>query len=85
MDMVDLIVVVCSLTAGNACQENHMLFESRGSLAQCMIEAQPYMARWIGDHPDVQIKTWRCAWPDSEQQDPPEKAERAATSAAPAR
>ncbi len=66
MDMVDLIVVVCSLTAGNACQEQHMFFESHGSLAQCMVEAQPYLARWIGDHPDVSIKNWRCAWPDSE-------------------
>ena len=65
MNMVDLIVMVCAL-AGGTCQEKHMLFESHGSLEQCMVEAQPYLAQWIGDHPDVEVKTWRCAWPDGQ-------------------
>ena len=31
MNMVDLIVMVCSLAAPSVCQERHMLFELHGS------------------------------------------------------
>lgn len=43
-----------------------MLFESAGSLKACMWEAQPYLAQWVGEHPDARIARFRCAWPEME-------------------
>jgi hypothetical protein len=43
-----------------------MLFEAHGSLSACMWEAQPYLAQWIGEHPDVRIASFRCDWPERE-------------------
>jgi len=35
-------------------------------LRACMMQAQPYLAQWVGEHPDVRVAKWRCAWPDQE-------------------
>ena len=66
MQWVDLIVLACSLADPGACKEYHLAFQSAGSLRGCMMQAQPYLARWIGDHPDERVARWRCAWPDEE-------------------
>lgn len=68
MDMVDLVVVLCSVLNPGACQERHILFESHGSLQACMMEAPPYLAQWIGEHPKLRVARWRCVWPDLEKQ-----------------
>jgi hypothetical protein len=31
-----------------------------------MMQAQPYLAQWVGEHPAYQVTRWRCAWPDQE-------------------
>lgn len=66
MNIVELIVLVCSLVNPNACSEKRFLFEANGSLRTCMVEAQPYLAQWIGDHPNTRIASFRCAWPEQE-------------------
>ena len=66
MNLVDLILMVCSLSDPGSCQEKHLLFESSGSLSACMWQAQPYMAQWVGAHPGVRVASWRCAWPETE-------------------
>ncbi len=67
MQLIDLILLACSLTDPTAC---HELFTSyvnpAGSLEACTIRAQPYLAQWAGDHPNFRIARWRCAWPDRE-------------------
>jgi hypothetical protein len=68
MNMVDLIVLLCSLANPTVCQERHMLFESHGSLETCMREAQPYLAQWISEHPDLRVARYRCDWPDRERE-----------------
>lgn len=65
--MVDLIVTLCLLAHPGSCRVRHMLFESSGSLAVCMWQAQPYLARWIGEHPNLRIVSYRCAWPETEK------------------
>jgi hypothetical protein len=69
MNVVDLIVIVCSIATPNACREEHLLFQMQGSLRGCMVQAQPYLAQWIGDHPNLLVVRWRCEWPDSEGKD----------------
>lgn len=66
MNLVELIVVVCSILSQNVCSEKHFVFESQGSLSNCMMEAQPHLAQWAGGHPNERIARWRCAWPDQE-------------------
>jgi len=68
MDMIDLVVLVCSLAAPGLCQERHLLFESQGSLQACMMQAPPYLAQWAGEHPNLRIARWHCAWPETEKQ-----------------
>ncbi len=66
MSLVELIVVVCSLLGSETCSEKHFLIEAHGSLATCMMQAQPYLAQWVGEHPNDRIARWRCAWPEQE-------------------
>ncbi|HTW28970.1 MAG TPA: hypothetical protein VME92_17725 [Acetobacteraceae bacterium] len=68
MNLVDLIVVICSLLNPTQCQEKHLLFQSQGSLRSCMIEAEPYLAQYMGEHPGYRVQRFRCAWPDTEDQ-----------------
>ncbi|HKM62159.1 MAG TPA: hypothetical protein VJY39_06685 [Acidisphaera sp.] len=66
MQWVELIVLACNLADPSACKEYHLMFQSAGSLRACMMQAQPYLAQWVGEHPDVRVAKWRCAWPDQE-------------------
>jgi hypothetical protein len=68
MDLVDLIVVACSLANPSACRDYHLLFPSSGSLQSCIMQAEPYLAKWAGEHPGLQIMRWHCAWPGDEDQ-----------------
>jgi hypothetical protein len=68
MQLIDLILLACSLTDPTACHEYHVLFQSAGSLEACTIRAQPYLAQWVGDHPNFRIARWHCAWPDREDE-----------------
>ncbi|MFL5253987.1 MAG: hypothetical protein ACJ8AI_14040 [Rhodopila sp.] len=66
MNIVELIVIVCSIIGPNSCSEKHFLLETSGSLKSCVMQAQPYLAAWIGDHPNDRIASWRCIWPEHE-------------------
>jgi hypothetical protein len=66
MNLVDLIVLVCSLANPTACREEHLLVETQGSLEACVMQAQPYLAHWIGEHPSLRIVRWHCEWPNAE-------------------
>lgn len=68
MNMVDLVLTVCLLVNPSDCRNEHLLFESRGSLFQCMMLAPTTIARWSGDHPAVKIIRWKCAFPDHGRQ-----------------
>lgn len=67
MDTVDLILTVClSANPGN-CRDEHLYFESRGSLFQCMILAPSEIAKWSQEHPGLKIVRWKCAFPSKER------------------
>jgi len=66
--MLVLIMTVCSLSAPDKCDEARLQFAADESLMQCMMQAQPYIAQWVGEHPDSQVKRWRCAYPEREGQ-----------------
>ena len=68
MQMVDLILLACTLANPGACHEHHLLFETEGTLRGCVFQAQPYLAQWAGEHPGLRVARWRCAWPDQEEE-----------------
>ncbi len=64
MNMVDLVMTVCLLANPSDCLDEHLYFESRGSLTQCLILAPAEIAKWTERHPDRKVVRWRCAFPD---------------------
>jgi hypothetical protein len=34
-----------------------------------MFEAQPFIAEWSGQHPDLRVTKWKCAWPGTKEGD----------------
>jgi hypothetical protein len=66
MQIVDLILAVCMISDPQRCRDEHLYFESHGSLRACMWEAVPTIAQWSGEHPQWQVKRFRCEWADGE-------------------
>lgn len=64
MPIVDLILAICMSGDPSVCREEHLYFESRGSLRHCMAEAIPTMAIWAGTHPGWRITRFHCEWPN---------------------
>lgn len=65
MNMVDLVLTVCLAANPANCRDEHLLFQSRGSLFQCMILAPAEIAKWSAEHPALKIVRWKCAFPDN--------------------
>ena len=67
MPTVALIMAVCMFSQPSSCREEHLYFESHGSLRACMAEAIPTMAEWAGTHPQWHIEKFHCEWADLEE------------------
>jgi hypothetical protein len=65
--MIELILTVCALHAPAQCDERRLQFASEESLMQCMLRAPPYIAQWSGEHPEIRVTRWRCAYPGDEK------------------
>ena len=59
--------MVCAIAHPDHCEDKHLQFAWRGSLRQCVMAAQPYMAQWIGEHPEWVIKNYHCDYPGREE------------------
>ena len=51
MGMIELIMTVCALAQPSQCEEQHLQYNWQGSVRQCAMNAQPYLAQWINEHP----------------------------------
>ena len=67
MGFIDLILTVCLLAAPQECRTEHLYFENRGSLTQCMFLAPPEIAKWAVEHPAHKVVRWKCAYPERER------------------
>jgi len=65
MNPIDLIVTVCAVLSPTTCEEQHLVFSNGGSPQQCAMEAPPYIAQWVGEHPKWTVVRWRCEYPHS--------------------
>ena len=68
MNLIDLVLLACSLANPGACHEYHLLIPAQGSLRACAMEAPPYLAQWIGEHPNFRVARWHCSWPGQEDE-----------------
>ena len=61
MDLVELVLTVCTLAQPIQCDERRLSFSSpSSSLRACMADAMPVIAQWSGEHPAVEVTRWRC-------------------------
>jgi hypothetical protein len=63
MDLMQLVITVCAVASPTNCQDTHLTFASQGSLMQCAMQAPPYIAQWIGQHPQWNAVRWHCEYP----------------------
>ncbi|MEM8958418.1 MAG: hypothetical protein AAGC86_11450 [Pseudomonadota bacterium] len=57
--MVELLFVACLSGAPEECRERSMLFSDVTPI-QCLMGAQPQLAKWVETHPNFTIQSWRC-------------------------
>ncbi len=63
--LIEIILTVCAIANPNNCEERALQFAWDGSINQCMMAAQPYIAQWIGQHPAWVARKWTCDYPVS--------------------
>jgi hypothetical protein len=66
MSLIELILTICTLAHPPSCEERHLSLVDEGSLMQCMTQAPPVIAEWVGSHPGRRVVKWRCSYPGSE-------------------
>jgi hypothetical protein len=67
LGMIEIILTVCAIANPANCEEKYLQFAWEGSLNQCMMAAQPYIAQWIGTHPQWIARKWTCEYPGNEK------------------
>jgi hypothetical protein len=65
--LIEIILTVCAIANPAHCEEKYLQFAFDGSLNQCMMAAQPYIAEWIGQHPGWIATKWSCDYPGSQK------------------
>jgi hypothetical protein len=67
MGLIELIVTVCAVSLPSQCEDQHFLFSAGMSLNQCVMNAQPYIAQWINEHPKWVAVRRRCGYGGSKE------------------
>ena len=67
MGLIELVVTVCVLALPSHCEDQHFPFSANMSLNQCVMNAQPYIAQWINEHPKLLAVRWRCDYGGSKE------------------
>jgi len=66
-NFIELILTVCTLSQPAACDERKLMLDAENvSMRGCVMNAMPYIAKWSGEHPGVEVTRWRCAPPGGE-------------------
>ncbi|MBD3680173.1 MAG: hypothetical protein HUJ27_17435 [Rhodobacteraceae bacterium] len=57
--MIELLFVACLAGSPEECHERSLIFTDKTPM-QCLMGAQPGLAKWVETHPNERIRTWRC-------------------------
>jgi hypothetical protein len=66
LNLIELILTVCTLTQPESCEERRLSFVDISSVTQCMKQALPAIAEWAISHPGRRVAKWRCSYSGSE-------------------
>lgn len=67
MSFIQLVLTVCALAQPGACEERRLTFSTENvSIIGCMLQAQPFIAQWTGEHPTLRVTRWRCVTPGAD-------------------
>lgn len=59
--MLELLVSVCLINEPSRCKDVSLTYSAEGmSQLQCVMGAQPEIAKWIEGHPNWVAKRWEC-------------------------
>ncbi len=59
--MIELALVVCLAAEPAKCKDVGLTYSSEDlTPQQCLLRAQPEIAKWVDTHPRWQVKRWSC-------------------------
>lgn len=58
--MLSIILSACLIADPAQCRDFKIQTDFRMPTKYCTMAAQPVVAQWSGDHPQWQIKAWKC-------------------------
>ncbi|WP_152474165.1 hypothetical protein [Roseovarius sp. THAF9] len=57
--MIELLFIACMANDPTQCRERSLIFTNVTPM-QCLMGAQPELAKWVVSHPNSRIRSWRC-------------------------
>ncbi|HRN89390.1 hypothetical protein [Hyphomicrobium sp.] len=58
--MLTIILSACLVANPSECRNFELPLAVEMDVRRCAMVAPPYFARWIDEHPQWQIKGWKC-------------------------
>ena len=59
--MIELFAAVCLINNPASCRDISLTYSAEAlTPMQCLMQAQPEIAKWISDHPGWQLKRYAC-------------------------
>lgn len=68
MQLVDLVILACTIANPKICHHYHVAFPWSESLRKCTTQAEVRLVPWSNEHPGLRIERWHCAWPNQESE-----------------
>ncbi|SON54464.1 hypothetical protein HDIA_0923 [Hartmannibacter diazotrophicus] len=70
MNPIDIVLTVCMLANPSNCFEHRLQYQSVEPIKQCVFDAQFYIAQYMGEHPELKLAKWGCAYPEGNEDQP---------------
>lgn len=62
--MIAIVISACLVADPGVCKDYRVPLAYDVDAKRCLFEAQPHLPRWAEQHPNWQIRSWRCATGD---------------------
>jgi hypothetical protein len=59
--MIELVLLACLVDKPESCRDVGLMYSAENlTPMQCLMQAPPHMAQWVGEHPGWKIMKWSC-------------------------
>ena len=62
--MIAIVISACLIGNPNVCKDYRVPLAAHIDAKRCLFQAQPHLPKWAEQHPNWEIKSWRCASAD---------------------